>query len=103
MITLFEKAAMMGIGALSLSQKKAEEVLGELKEKCGCSEEEGKALLEKWKAQAEEQKNLLTKAAEEEVQKACERLGLVRREELERLAARLDALEKQKESQGPAC
>jgi polyhydroxyalkanoate synthesis regulator phasin len=55
------------------------------------------------KAQAEEQKNLLTKAAEEEVQKACERLGLVRREEFERLAARLDALEKGEDSQGPAC
>ena len=103
MITLFEKAAMMGIGALSLSQKKAEEVLNELREKYGCSEEEGRALLEKLKTQAEEQKDLLTKAAGEEVQKACERLGLVRREELERLAARLDALEKREESQGPAC
>jgi len=103
MITLFEKAAMMGMGALSLSQKKAEELLGELKEQFGCSEEEGRALLEKLKTKAEEQKNLLTKAAEEEVQKACERLGLVRREELERLAARLDALEKREESQGPAC
>lgn len=103
MITLFEKAAMMGMGALALSQKKAEELLGELKERCGCSEEEGRALLEKLKAQAEAQKELLTKAAEEEVQKACERLGLVRREELERLAARLDALEKREESQGPAC
>jgi polyhydroxyalkanoate synthesis regulator phasin len=98
MITLIEKAAMMGMGALSLSQKKAEEILSELKERCGCSEEEGRALLEKLKAQAEEQKNLLTKAAEEEVQKACERFGLVRREELERLAARLDALEKREES-----
>lgn len=94
MITLFEKAAMMGMGALSLSQKKAEELLGEIKERCGCSEEEGKALLEKIKEQAEAQKNLLTKAAEEEVQKACDRLGLVRREDFERLTARLDALEK---------
>ena len=97
MITLFEKAAMMGMGALSLSQKKAEELLSELKERFGCSEEEGRAVLEKFKAQAEEQKNLLSKAAEEEVQKICERLGLVRREELERLAARLDALEKRDE------
>ena len=97
MITLFEKAAMMGMGALSLSQKKAEELLSELKERFGCSEEEGRAVLEKLKAQAEEQKNLISKAAEEEVQKICERLGLVRREELERLAARLDALEKRNE------
>lgn len=98
MITLFEKAAMMGIGALSLSQKKAEELLSELKERCGCSEEEGKALIEKLKAQAEAQKNLLSEAAEKEVQKACDRLGLVRREELEKLAARLDALERREES-----
>lgn len=98
MITLFEKAAMMGIGALSLSQKKAEELLSELKERCGCSEEEGKALIEKFKAQAEAQKELLRKAAEEEVQKTCERLGLVRREEFEKLLARVDALEKREES-----
>lgn len=100
MMTLLEKAAMMGVGALSLSQKKAEELLSELKERCGCSEEEGRALLEKLKTLAEEQKNTLTKAAEEEVQKACERLGLVRREEIERLEARLEALEREKGSQG---
>ena len=86
----------MGIGALSLSQKKAEELLSELKEQCGCSEEEGKALIEKLKAQAEAQKKLLSEAAEKEVQKICDRLGLVRREELEHLAARVDALEKEK-------
>lgn len=103
MITLFEKAAMMGIGALSLSQKKAEELLSELKERCGCSEEEGKALLEKLKAQAEAQKSLLSAAAEKEVEKVCTRLGLVRREELERLAARLDALENREEPKAPAC
>lgn len=94
MITLFEKAAMMGIGALSLSQKKAEEVLSDLKERCGCSEEEGKALIEKLKAQAEAQKKLLSEAAEKEVEKVCTRWGLVRREELDHLAARVDALEK---------
>lgn len=98
MITLFEKATLMGIGALSLSQKKAEEVLAEIKERYECSEEEGRALLEKLKAQAEAQKELLSKAASDEVQKACDRFGLVRREEFDRLVARIDALEKGTES-----
>lgn len=100
MITLFEKAAMMGIGALSLSQKKAEEVLNDLKERCGCSEEEGKALIEKLKGQAEAQKQLLSEAAEKEVEKICIRWGLVRREELEHLAARVAALEKREMPEG---
>lgn len=94
MIELLEKAALAGIGALVLSQKKAEELLAELKERYGVSEEEGRALLDKLKVRADEEQQRLSEAARDEVQRACERFGLVRREEFERLAARVETLEK---------
>ena len=47
MFELLEKAVLTGLGALSLTQKKAEEILAELKEKYKLSEEEGKAFLDK--------------------------------------------------------
>lgn len=94
MIEMFEKAATIGIGALSLSQKKGEELLAELKERFGVSEEEGKALLERLKVQADETRQRLTEAAHEEVKKACERLGVVPREEFDKLRERIDELER---------
>ncbi|MCK7492807.1 MAG: hypothetical protein MZW92_15725 [Comamonadaceae bacterium] len=59
MIELLEKAMMVGMGALSLTQKKAEEMLEELKNRFNISEEEGKALMERLQQFADEnQKNL---------------------------------------------
>lgn len=94
MIEIFEKAAIIGMGALSLSQKKGEELLAEMKERFGVSEEEGKVLLERLKAQAEETRLRLTEAAQEEVKKSFERLGVVPRAEFDKLRERVDELEK---------
>jgi len=93
MFELFEKAALTGLGFLSLSQKKAEELLNELKEKYKVSEEEGKAFLDKMQGMAKESRERITEIAESEVKKAMDRLGLVTREEFDRLQKRVDALE----------
>lgn len=93
MLELFEKAAVIGMGALALSQKKGEELLAELKERFNVSEEEGRALLERLKAQTEETRQKLAEAAQDEVKKACERLGVVPREEFDKLRAQVEALE----------
>jgi polyhydroxyalkanoate synthesis regulator phasin len=93
MFELFEKAALTGLGFLSLSQKKAEELLTELKEKYKVSEEEGKAFLDKMQGMAKESKERVTEIAENEVRKAMDRMGLVSREEFDRLLRRVEALE----------
>jgi polyhydroxyalkanoate synthesis regulator phasin len=93
MFDLFEKAALTGLGFLSLSQKKAEELLNELKEKYKVSEEEGKAFLDKMQGMAKESRERITEIAENEVKKAMDRVGLVSREEFDRLQKRVDALE----------
>jgi len=94
MFELFEKAVLTGIGALSLTQKKGEELLADLKEKYKFSEEEGKAFLEKIQGAAKETRAKIAEAAEAEVKKTVERIGLVPKDDYEQLKQRVDELEK---------
>ena len=59
MIDMIEKTVLAGIGALALSQKKAEELVEEMKSKLNISEEEGRSLLENLKAAVEENRQKL--------------------------------------------
>ena len=93
MFELLEKAFLTGLGAIALSQKKAEEVLTDLKDKYKMSEEEGKAFLEKVQGIAKEGRARVEEMAEAEVKKAMERMGMVSREEFERLQRRVAQLE----------
>jgi polyhydroxyalkanoate synthesis regulator phasin len=94
MIELFEKAVLTGLGALSLTQKKGEELLSDLKEKYKFSEEEGKAFLEKIQGAAKETRAKITEAAEIEVKKTVERIGLVPKDDYDLLKQRVEELEK---------
>ena len=94
MVELFEKMMMTGLGALALSRNKAEELLAELRDKYRLSEEEGKALVEKLQTMAQQQKDHLAQAAENEVNKAVRAAGMVTREEYEILEKRVADLER---------
>ena len=94
MFELFEKAVLTGIGALSLTQKKGEELLADLKEKYKFSEEEGKAFIEKIQGAAKETREKITEAAEVEVKKTVDRIGLVAKSDFDALQQRFDELEK---------
>jgi len=100
MIELVEKAMMVGMGALSLTQKKAEEMLEDLKNRFNISEEEGKALMERLQKFAEENQKKIADLAQEEVKKAYERMGLVEREEFEKLRKKVALLEKRLKDAG---
>lgn len=93
MFEMLEKAFLTGLGAIALSQKKAEEVLTDLKDKYKMSEEEGKAFLEKVQGIAKEGRARIEEMAEAEVKKAMERMGMVSRDEFERLQRRVAQLE----------
>jgi polyhydroxyalkanoate synthesis regulator phasin len=93
MFELFEKTVLTGLGFLSLSQKKAEELLGELQERYKVSEEDGKAFLEKVQGMARESRERIAEIAETEVKKVIDKLGLVPREEFDLLLKRVEALE----------
>lgn len=105
MFELLEKALLTGLGAVSMTQKKAEELLAEMKEKYKLSEDEGKALFDKIQAMAKDSRERINEIAEAEVKKAIERIGLVPRDEFERLQKRVQALESMvtDEDEGPGC
>lgn len=93
MLELFEKAIMTGLGAISMTQKKGEELLTELKEKYRMSEDEGKAFLDRMQELSREGKQRITEIAEAEVKKVLERIGVVSREEFDELKKRVEQLE----------
>lgn len=94
MLELFEKTLLAGIGALTLSQKKGEELIKELKERLDLTEEEGKKLLGKLEGATKENQNRLEELAREEVKQACTRMGLVSTEDFEKLKKKVALLEK---------
>jgi polyhydroxyalkanoate synthesis regulator phasin len=93
MFEMLEKFVMAGLGAVSLSQKKADELLVELREKYKLSEEEGRTFLEKAENMAKEMKSRLVETSETEVRKAIDKIGLVPRDEFEQLQKRVVELE----------
>jgi polyhydroxyalkanoate synthesis regulator phasin len=102
MTNLLEKTLLTAIGAATLSQKKAEELLQELRQKFNVSEEEGKAFLSKLQDMARQNQEKLEKLAHEEVAKAGERMGLVSHEEFDKLKKKVAQLEKKLKELHPA-
>ena len=93
MLEMLEKAVMTTIGVAAITQKKAEELAAEMKERFKLSEDEGKSLVDRIQAIATESREKVREMAEAEVQKVVDRLGLVSREEFDRLAERVRELE----------
>jgi len=94
MFESMEKALLAGIGMLSLTQKKGEEVVEEFRQKFNLSEEKGREMLEALQSAAKENREKLQDLAHEEVKKACDRLGVVTRDEFDKLAKKVQSLEK---------
>ena len=96
---MLEKTLLTALGAATLSQKKGEEFLQDLKQKFNVSEEEGKALLGKLQETARENQEKLEQRAHDEVKKACERLGVVTQEDFDKLKKKVAQLEKRLKEQ----
>ena len=95
MIDFIEKTMLAGFGALSLTQKKSEEFLKEIKERIDLTEDEGKQLLARLQNSAKENQQKFEDLAREELQKAGSRMGFVPKEEFDALAKKVARLEKQ--------
>jgi polyhydroxyalkanoate synthesis regulator phasin len=106
MLELLEKAALTAIGAASLTQKKGEEMVQEMKARYKMSEEEGRAFLERIQDIARAGRERTSEIAEAEVKRALDRMGMVSREDFERLERRvkaLEALREEDEEPGTEC
>ena len=95
MFEILEKALLTALGAVSLSQKKAEELFQEIRSRFDMTEEEGKALLARIREFAKENQQKMEEVAQQEIRNACERLGLVKGEELEKLRLKVQLMETQ--------
>jgi polyhydroxyalkanoate synthesis regulator phasin len=93
MLELIEKVVMTTIGVAAITQKKAEELVVEMKDRYKLSEDEGKQFVERIQAMARENREKVREMAEVEVQKVVDRLGLASVDELERLKKRVQDLE----------
>lgn len=93
MLEMLEKAVMTTIGVAVITQKKAEELAAEMKVRFKLSEDEGKNLVDRLQTIATENREKVREMAEAEVQKVLDRLGLVTREEFDRLVKRVQELE----------
>ncbi|NJC88660.1 MAG: phasin superfamily protein [Desulfuromonas sp.] len=94
MSNLLEKTLLTALGAATLSQKKAEELIQELRQKFNVTEEEGKAFLGKVQDMAKQNQEKLESLAQEEIKKACGRMGVVTQEEFDKLKKKVAQLEK---------
>ena len=93
MLELIEKVVMTTIGVAAITQKKAEELVAEMKDKYKVSEDEGKQMVDRIQTMARENREKVREMAEGEVKKVVERLGLVSVDELELLKKRVQELE----------
>ena len=93
MLDVLEKAVLTAIGMATITQKRAEELVDEMKDKYKMSEEEGKAFVERIQSIAGENRDRVREMAEKEVLKVLERLGVVPREEFDSLVKRVQELE----------
>ncbi len=92
---LIEKTLLAGIGALALSQKKAEELVTALQRQFNLSEEKGQELLNNLQETVANQQQRLEEIAREELTNSAVRLGLVEQKEFKLLVERVEILEKQ--------
>jgi polyhydroxyalkanoate synthesis regulator phasin len=93
MLDLIEKVVMTTIGVAAITQKKAEELVTEMKERYKLSEDEGKQMVDRIQTMARENREKVREMAEGEVKKVVERLGLVSVDEFELLKKRVQELE----------
>ncbi|MBJ6751967.1 phasin family protein [Geomonas anaerohicana] len=93
MFELFEKAVLTALGAAALTQKKGEELIQEMKSRYKISEEEGRAFLDRIQEMARTGQQKTAEVAEAEVKKAFDRMGMVSRDDYDRLERRVRALE----------
>ena len=93
MLDVLEKTVMMAIGVAAITQKKAEELVAEMRDTYKVSEDEGKLFVDRIQAIAVESREKVRELAEMETRKVMERIGVVPRDEFDCLVKRVQELE----------
>ena len=90
-----KKAMLLGLGAISLTREKAEELVDELIKLGEATKEEKSKIVTELLKDAEKQENELARKIAEAVQRVVADLGLSTRKDLEEILRKLEEMEKQ--------
>ncbi len=91
---IFKKAALMGIGVLSMTEEKLKELVKELETKGEVTEKEGKDLFKNLLSRADEEKKALEEKIKKGIKDYLGKVDIASKEEVAKLEKRLHALEK---------
>jgi len=94
------KLASLGLGLLDITEEKARELADELIKRGEARSERPGQLVKEIMARGEETRKTLQKHVDRAVEKAMSKAGLARAAEVERLAARVEELEKRSSGNG---
>jgi polyhydroxyalkanoate synthesis regulator phasin len=95
MIDLIKKGVFLGLGALTLTKEKAEELVDELIKKGEVSKDERYNLMREILDKAKEQEENINKRISVEIGKAIEKWGIPSKKDFEELEKRIDKLTQQ--------
>lgn len=95
MHTLIERSFLAGIGLLSMTHEKAQKIVDELTQRGEVQKGEAKDWVEQLVHRGEEERQAIRKLIRDEVKSALSELGLATKQDIQDLAARIDARGKQ--------
>ena len=93
MTSLFEKGLLVGIGLLSMTREKAQEVIDELSHEGELQKSEVKEWVDQLSDRGEEERQALRKLIREEMKKVLDEMGLVTKEDIQKLLEKQDQAE----------
>ena len=94
MFDLFKKGVLMGLGAITMTKEKIEQVVDELIKKGELTQDERAKAIKDLLKKAEEQEKAFADKVSVEVNKAIVKLGVLTKKDLERLEKKIDELRK---------
>jgi len=92
MLDLFKKAVLMGLGAVTITKEKVEQIVDELIKKGELTEGERSKAIRDFLLKAQEQEKVLDEKVTSTVKKAIEKFDLPSRKDIERLEKKIDDL-----------
>lgn len=92
------KMLLMGLGALSLTREKVEQLVDELVKKGEMDNVEAKGFTDELLRRGEKEREMLKKIITDEINKLKNEIGMAKKEELENLKKRIERLEEELET-----
>jgi polyhydroxyalkanoate synthesis regulator phasin len=90
MTSLFEKGFLVGIGLLSMTREKAQQVIEELSHEGEVQKGEMKQWVDQLSDRGEEERQALRKVIRDEVKKVLDEMGLATKEDIQKLREKQD-------------